>query len=71
MVIHERKKVIHERKRVIREHKKVIHDHKKVIHEQKHRVQAQCGKQLREAMISDFFFVMCASALLCRCLLFQ
>ena len=64
MVIHERKKVIHERKRVIREHKKVIHEHK-------HRVQAQCGKQLREAMISDFFFVMCASALLCRCLLFQ
>ena len=69
MVIHERKKVIHERKRVIREHKKVIHEHK-------HRVQAQCGKQLREAVISDIFFVMCAfvmcaSALLCRCLLYQ
>ena len=64
MVIHERKKVIHERKRVIREHKKVIHEHK-------HRVQAQCGKQLREAVISDFFFVMCASALLCRCLLLR
>ena len=39
----------------------MIREHKKVIHEHKHRVQAQCGKELREAVISDFFFVMCAS----------
>ena len=47
----------------------VIHVRKNVIHGHKHRIQAQCGKQLCEAVISDIFFVMCASALLCRCLL--
>ena len=59
MVIHERKKVIHEHKKVIHEHKKVIHVRKNVIHGHKHRIQAQCGKHLREAVISDFFSVMC------------
>lgn len=52
----------------------VIHVRKNVIHGHKHRIQAQCGKHLREAVISDIFFVMCAfvmyaSALLRRCLL--
>lgn len=46
----------------------VIRERKRVIHERKNRIQAQCRKQLGEAMISDFFFVMCASALLRCCL---
>ena len=37
----------------------VIHVRKNVIHGHKHRIQAQCGKHLREAVISDFFSVMC------------